>query len=71
MSKAKSRLIPKQYKPLVEAALANGWRLKPCTRHNSLLSPDGSTIVTVPCTPSEYRGWANTRAELRRAGVRV
>jgi len=38
--------------------------------HTRLLSPNGTTVI-VPSTPSDYRGYANCIAQLRRAGLAI
>lgn len=61
--------VARDYRPLVKAARAAGWVLE-MTRNNHwrLRSPDGEAIF-FPLSPSDWRGWKNTRSRLRRAGV--
>ena len=45
------------------------WR-KTGTNHYFVAGPDGKWITTLPSTPSEYRGFKNAIAILRRAGFK-
>ena len=67
-----SGTVPKEYRELERAALAQGWTIQ--VRKNCHLAwwpPGGGNPVFSPGTPSEYRGIYNFRAKLRRAGLRV
>lgn len=52
-------------------ALATGWRIRPGTKHEQWLSPDGKTIATVPNNGpgGKCRHLKNTRALLRQGGL--
>jgi hypothetical protein len=53
---------------LITAAVRQGWRAEPGTRHLRLLAPDGQGVVTIAGTPSDWRAIHNTVAQLRRHG---
>jgi hypothetical protein len=61
--------IPEPYRALARKARGEGWAI---TRtgggHLAWRSPSGAVVYT-PGTPSESRGYLNTRAEFRRAGL--
>ncbi len=60
------------WRPLIRAAVAQGWRLGRRTRHGlRLLAPDGRTTVSLPGTPGDWRAWRNAVAALRRAGLEL
>lgn len=65
------RSVPREFRPLVKAACAAGWRISRRNAHLWLWAPYERTTVSVPCSPSDGRAVKNTRAELRRAGVNV
>lgn len=66
-------------KPLVKAAKAKGWTVGLTKKgHLRFVAPEGTVdqltgepvrVVGAPGTPSDHRGYLNTRAQLRRAGV--
>lgn len=60
----------REWKDLIEAIDAAGWRKRPC-KHGTYVYPPhpNSRPITIPGTPSEYRGPRNIRAALRRAGL--
>ena len=61
----------KEVRELVEEAERQGWRRRElASGHVQLLSPDGTTIVTIAGTPSRGRWRANAIARLRRGGFR-
>lgn len=62
------RSLDKQSRPLARAALEQGWQIERRGKHAALTSPSGAVVV-LPVTPSDRRGWLNTRARLRREGV--
>lgn len=67
-------LVPcKDFRPLVGAALAAGWRMtRLANSHIRLFAPDGVTVVTMSATPrNPSREVRNVRAALRRAGCEV
>ena len=70
MKAAHRRRIPRDYQPLVRKAIDAGWRVVHRRRHVQLYSPHG-VIVCLSATPSDWRGLANLRAQLCRAGVSV
>lgn len=57
---------PKELRDLYEAAQAEGAVLEPRASHWRIYVPGKPGHVTGPHTASEYRGIANTRAQLRR-----
>ncbi len=59
----------KELQQLIDQALAQGWKLTRSKQHFVLLSPDGTTIVTVGKTPSDHRALKNIRGMLRRGGL--
>ena len=70
--------IAKDYRPLVKAAEAAGWVLEVTGKgHNRLRPPRGSrrpdgdlaAPVIFPASPSDHRGPANCRKQLRQNGV--
>ncbi len=65
------RMVSPEVRPLVRAAIAQGWELDDSgKRHPKLRGPDGH-VITVPGSLSDWRGVKNLRAQLRRAGVEV
>lgn len=62
--------LPKDLRRIVNNAIDQGWRYEPSDRgsHPRLYAPNGTGIVVLPSTPSEYRGQLNLLAELRRHG---
>lgn len=75
-------LVHRDYKPLVKAAEAQGWTLEPSTSgkgHPRLQPPEGAVArdgsparsLTIPGTPSDHRSLMNTRADMRRQGIKV
>lgn len=62
--------VPEPYRKLAAAARKARWKI---TRHGSghlrWQAPDGA-VVTTPCSPGDRRGVLNSRAALRRAGLR-
>lgn len=61
--------LKREMEALVREAVELGCRVKE-GRHWKLLCPGGTMVVTSK-TPSDWRGVANFRAQLRRAGVQV
>lgn len=63
--------MPKEYRQLVRVALSQGWRHKASGGgHLKMYSPDGETIVTLPCSPpSGKRSLENCIGEFRRGGL--
>lgn len=62
----------KELRILVQAADAQGWRVEQSgSGHYKFFPPDPAAgIVVVPATPHMgNRSWANTVADLRRAGM--
>lgn len=55
----------KDTRNLIKQYLGKGWTLEDRGRHLFIRSPNGD-IVTVPRTPSDWRGFMNLRAQLRR-----
>lgn len=60
--------MAKTAKDLLDAAKALGYQYKGQDghEHHVVVHPDTGAIRRIGCTPSEYRGYANTLAELRR-----
>lgn len=66
----------KDYRQLVKKAQKQGWKLvkekgKGQNGHPRLVPPDGGDYIVIPSSPSDWRSVKNTRAELRRAGLKV
>jgi hypothetical protein len=65
--------IPEALRSLARAARAaraKGWTIGlRGSGHLEWRSPDGEVIIT-PSTPSDHRSYRNSRARLRRAGLR-
>lgn len=60
-----------EYGPLVEAALAAGWRLdRTGGNHLKLTSPEGQAVF-FPSSPSDWRGARNLRSTLRGFGLKI
>lgn len=58
-------------KDLRRAAKEQGWEVKTTGGgHIKFLPPKGEMVIA-PSTPSDRRGWLNTRAQLRKAGLRI
>src|SRR5271166_2296559 len=63
--------IHPDFRPLVAAALAQGWSVTPTKGgHIKFQSPQGN-VVFAGGTPSDWRASRNLRAQLRRAGLAV
>ncbi len=63
--------MKREWRELIEEAQRQGWRAERTQRgHWQLFAPDGRTIVTLPGTPSDWRAFRNTIAQMRRAGFR-
>jgi hypothetical protein len=61
--------IPEPYRSLARKARDEGWTIAATRRgHLAWRSPSGALIVT-PGTPSESRGYRNTVAAFKRAGL--
>ena len=67
----RSRLrIPGALRSLARTARDHGWTISlRGSGHLAWRSPDGEVIIT-PSTPSDHRSAKNSRARLRRAGLR-
>lgn len=65
-----ARRIDRDFRPLVEAAMKQGWELRDGTRHAQLVAPDGR-VQPIPGSASDHRAVKNFRAQLRRLGVSV
>jgi hypothetical protein len=62
--------IPEALRALARAAHRTGWRVTLTgTGHLRWEAPDGTVVIT-PSTPSDHRSYRNSRARLRRAGLR-
>lgn len=61
---------PKEMRALLRAAEDAGWKVELKRKHYRLQSPEGE-IVFLPSTPSDRRSVLNSRAQLRRAGLKV
>ncbi len=62
--------VPKDYRPMVRAALDAGWRIKETAKgHIKLMSPDGETSVILPSSSRSTRGIQNVASILKKAGV--
>lgn len=77
----KRRIKPQSKRPmlkdkdmdeLVRAAWEGGcWCERAGTKHVKVYPPDGSRMIPIPSTPSDWRTKRNKRAQLRRAGIKV
>lgn len=71
--------FPRDYQPLVDAALAQGWTLGARKAHACLIPPPGITSrdgsparsVTIPGSPGDRRSLLNTKRDLRRSGLDI
>ena len=55
---------------VIEKAWAQGWWCKASKKgHVKLYSPDGRYIVTLPSSPSDFRGIRNARQLLKKYGL--
>lgn len=54
-----------------KAARKAGWRVEQRNGHIKCYSPDGKTLIVMPTTSKSLRGYMNTRASFRRAGLEV
>ena len=63
--------VAKEMRVLVQAAWDAGWWCHKGSKHVICLHPDGHQRVRVATTPGDHRTFANTRAEFRRAGLKV
>lgn len=62
------RITDKEIKRMIQAAVAAGWEYEPGPHHKLR---KGRDLVVLPNTPSDVRGYANSRSLLRRYGVDV
>lgn len=61
--------LDRDWRELVDAAVAQGWGVKELRKHGvMLLAPDGIGKVTLASTPSDHRAITNTIARMRRFG---
>jgi hypothetical protein len=61
--------VPEPYRALARKARRKGWTITTTGGgHLAWTSPSGAVIYT-PSSPSESRGYLNTRAQFRRAGL--
>lgn len=64
--------MDKEIKSLVNTLTKQGWSVEQGgSGHYKAKNPEGSTMVTMPATPSDPRSVANTIADLKRAGARI
>lgn len=66
-----ARFAGKRARPLVRAALAQGWRVEVTGGNHLRLLPPHGRPVFMAATPSDHRSVLNARATLRRAGLEV
>ena len=68
----------RDYKPLVEAALEQGWTLDVTSKNHPLLRPPPgqkdrqggpARPLTIPSSPSDHRSLLNTRRDMRYNGI--
>jgi len=63
--------IPESYRSVARKAKRQGWTITGTRgRHLAWTSPAGAVVYT-PSSPSDSRGYRNTVALLRRAGLRA
>jgi len=63
--------IPKDFRPMVDAALAAGWTISTAASgHVKWKSPEGKMVVT-SCSSVNRRGVRNARSDLRRMGLDI
>lgn len=53
---------------LARYAQSQGWHIEYTSRHLKFVSPEGKFVI-IPATPSEWRGYQNSLAQLRQAGL--
>lgn len=58
------------YDSIIVFAKSQGWYVEDLGKHRRFISPTGAT-VTFPVSPSDWRGFRNMVAELRRQGLHV
>lgn len=60
----------REWDTVIKAIAAAGWSYRPC-KHGLYVYPADRTVrpITVAGSPGEFRSLANTRAQLRRAGL--
>ena len=56
---------------ILKACRKAGWKIVPCTNGFKLLSPDGTSIVTVHNSVSDVNAYRNMTSRLRRAGLNI
>lgn len=66
-----SRHVAKEMRALVDTAWDQGWWCFKGKKHVICRDPAGETSIRVACTPSDHRTLQNTRAEFRRAGLKI
>lgn len=63
--------ISKEFRPLLDAAIAAGWTITASSsKHVRWRSPEGKTVFT-SSTPSDHRAFQNARSDLRRNGLSI
>lgn len=70
MSRRKLTAIPKEYRPIVKAALGQGWELS-FSRHGHpmLSSPDGSFSTPIPSSSRSPAMYTAIKVRLVKAGL--
>jgi hypothetical protein len=61
----------KDHRKLIRRARDQGWCVRPTRDGHRLLSPDGEVTVILHTSESDRRALLNTRARLRRGGLRI
>ena len=56
----------KNINKLVASLLSDGWSFQVGGRHGKLYTPNRHVFISVPCTPSDRRGFINFKQQVRR-----
>jgi hypothetical protein len=54
----------KDWNALIKSLVRQGWRYTRRRKHGRLIAPAGGRFITVPCSPSDYRGLRNFRRQV-------
>lgn len=65
-------MYKKEIKEIIREATQQGWRVERGGKHYRAYPPSmESPPQTIPITPSDYRGYKNLLAQLRRGGMDI
>lgn len=70
---AKALAAPKDLRPLIQAALRQGWTIEAQSEHDVFVDPAGNKVSSIPRhrNGTDYRLFKNVRADLVKAGLHL